>query len=82
MRSLRVSLPAEGGGTFEATAILAKEIDPPAGEKPLEWRLLTNRAGNTLSEAAEYVDWYRCRWEIEMFFNILKNGCQVEALQL
>lgn len=28
------------------------------------------------------VDWYRCRWEIEMFFNILKNGCRVEALQL
>ncbi|WP_305907120.1 IS4 family transposase [Methylomarinum sp. Ch1-1] len=82
MRTLRISFPAENGGTFEATAILAKEIDPPAGEKPLEWRLLTNRAANTLSEAAEYVDWYRCRWEIEMFFNILKNGCQVEALQL
>ena len=82
MRTLRVSFPSENGGTFEASAILAKEIDPPAGEKPLEWRLLTNRTANTLSEAAEYVDWYRCRWEIEMFFNILKNGCQVEALQL
>lgn len=28
------------------------------------------------------VDWYRCRWEIELFFHILKNGCKVEALQL
>lgn len=28
------------------------------------------------------IGWDRCRWEIEMFFNILKNGCQVEALQL
>jgi len=45
-------------------------------------RLLTNREANTLAEAAECVDWYRCRWEIEMFFNILKNGCKVEALQL
>ncbi|MCW8183002.1 IS4 family transposase, partial [Verminephrobacter eiseniae] len=28
------------------------------------------------------IDWYRCRWEIETFFNVLKNGCRVEALQL
>ena len=82
IRTLRVSFPAEKGGSFEVTAVLAKEIDPPTGEKPLEWRLLTNRVVDKLSDAAEYIDWYRCRWEIEMFFNILKNGCQVEALQL
>ena len=28
------------------------------------------------------IDWYRARWEIEMFFHILKNGCRIEALQL
>jgi len=28
------------------------------------------------------IDGYRGRWEIERFFNILKNGCQVEALQM
>lgn len=28
------------------------------------------------------IDWYRARWEIELFFNVLKNGCKVEALQL
>ncbi len=82
VRALRVSLPAEGGGEFQTTAILAREMNPPAGEKPLEWRLLSNREASTLVDAAELVDWYRCRWEIEMFFNILKNGCQVEALQL
>ncbi|MES2016235.1 MAG: IS4 family transposase, partial [Pseudomonadota bacterium] len=26
--------------------------------------------------------WYRARWEIEMLFNVLKNGCCVEELQL
>jgi hypothetical protein len=30
----------------------------------------------------ELIDWYRCRWEIETFFHVLKNGCRVEALQL
>lgn len=82
VRVLRVNLPADGGGEFQVTAIMAREINPPPGEKPLEWRLLSNREATTLAEAAELVDWYRCRWEIEMFFNILKNGCQVEALQL
>lgn len=32
--------------------------------------------------AVELIDWYRARWEIEMFFYVLKNGCRVEALQL
>ena len=28
------------------------------------------------------IEWYRARWEIEILFNVLKNGCQVEELQL
>ena len=64
------------------TALLAKEINAPSGVKPVEWRLLTNRNPKALEEAAELVDWYRCRWEIEQFFNVLKNGCKIEALQL
>ena len=32
--------------------------------------------------AAELIGWYRCRWEIETLFHVLKNGCRVEALQL
>lgn len=82
VRVLRVPLSDGQDGTFEATALLAREINPPAGEKPLEWRLLGNRPAPTLAEAATLIDRYRCRWEIEMFFNILKNGCKVEALQL
>ena len=46
------------------------------------WRLLTNRSAPTLEAVAELIDWYRCRWEIELFFDILKYGCKVEALQL
>lgn len=36
----------------------------------------------TLQEATELIDWYRARWEIELFFLILKKGCRVERLQL
>ena len=77
-----VQLPDGQGGQFNVTALLAKEIAAPAGEKPLEWRLLSNRSVANREAAAELIDGYRCRWEIEMFFNILKNGCKVEALQL
>lgn len=44
--------------------------------------MLTNRCATNLAEASELIDWYRARWEIEMVFNVLKNGCQVDELQL
>jgi hypothetical protein len=44
--------------------------------------LLTNRHASSLDEVNELIDWYRARWEIEMLFDILKNACRVEALQL
>ena len=49
---------------------------------PVQWRLLTNREVNSLEQASELIDWYRARWEIELFFLILKEGCRVESLQL
>jgi len=44
--------------------------------------LLTDRLVADIKDAIELIDWYRARWEIEMLFNILKNACRVEALQL
>jgi hypothetical protein len=64
------------------TLVEAREIDPPAGKVPLVWRLLTNRAVESAEKAIELLGWYRCRWEIEMFFDVLKVGCEVEKLQL
>lgn len=56
--------------------------DAPAGVKPIEWRLLTNRTADTAAAVAELIDWYRARWKIEILFDVLKNACRVEALQL
>lgn len=78
----RIELPAGPGQSVTATCLVAREFDAPTGIKPVEWRLLTNRAATTLAEAIELIDWYRARWEIEMLFNVLKNGCRVEAMQL
>lgn len=78
----RVDVPAGKSGPVSTTCIVAREIAAPPGTKPLEWRLLTNRAAPALAGVLELIDSYRARWEIEMFFNVVKNGCRIEALQL
>lgn len=66
----------------EVTAILAREENPPPGEEPIEWLLLSNLPVNSFEDACEKVRWYLRRWQIEVFFRILKSGCKVEQLQL
>jgi len=82
LRAQRVDLPAGAAGVISVTCIVAREIDAPKGVKPIEWRLLTNRQASDLPQLITLIDWYRARWDIEIFFNVLKNGCRVEALQL
>ena len=82
VRAQRVVLPDRQGGQLEVTCLIASEVNAPASAKPVVWRLLTNRVASTLQEAAELIDWYRARWEIELFFLVLKEGCRVERLQL
>ena len=69
-------------GRICVTCVVAREVGAPIGVKPIEWRLLTNRIVTTQEQAVELIDWYRARWEIEIYFHVLKNGCEVEALQL
>ena len=82
LRAQRLRLDDRQGGHVEVTCLIASEVDTPAGAKPITWRLLTNREAPTLAEAVELVDWYRTRWEIELLFLTLKEGCRIEALQL
>lgn len=78
----RCSIRPPKGGAVEVTALQAREIDAPEGVTPIQWRLLSNRMADMPEAVTELINWYRCRWEVEMFFDILKNGCKVEALQL
>lgn len=82
LRIKRVTVDHDPTGAIEMTCLVASEVGAPAGEKPVCWRLLTNRCATTLEQAQELIEWYRARWEIEMFFHVLKTGCRVEALQL
>ena len=82
LAEMAAELPDGQDGFVQASCIVARELQPAAGDKPVEWRLLTNLPARSLEQAARMIDWYRSRWEIEMFFHVLKNGCRIEALQL
>lgn len=62
------------------TSIVAREIDAPAGSKPVEWRLVTDRDADTCAEVVELIDWYRARWEIEMLFDAASSRCRLEHI--
>ena len=68
--------------TIEATIIVCRETKPPKGEEPIEWFLLTSVPLDTPERGLQIVQWYLCRWQIEIFFKTLKTGCEIEELQL
>lgn len=64
------------------TVVRAREVNPPPGEEPIEWLLLTDLPATTLAQAERVLDGYTHRWLIEVYFRVLKSGCGVEKLQL
>jgi len=80
IRAKPFDLDDAAGATLSLWCILA--VNPPAGSKPVVWRLPSNRPVHTLQEAVQRIGWYRMRREIEVLFLILKEGWRVEALQL
>ena len=64
-------------------AILVREEDPPDdSEEPIEWLLLTNSPVHSFDDAVQIVQWYGCRWQIEVYHKIIKSGCTVEDCRL
>lgn len=51
------------------------ELEPPEGQTPVEWTLLTSEVVSTAEEILRVVDFYRARWRIEEYFRALKTGC-------
>jgi hypothetical protein len=61
--------------------VIAREDHPPAGEDPIEWKFMTSLPIETFDEVCVIIDYYLCRWQIEIFFKVLKTGCAIERLQ-
>jgi hypothetical protein len=59
------------------------EPNPPAGQDPLRWCLLTTHQIQDAAEAWQIVEWYKLRWTIEQLFRTLKKqGLRLEDSQV
>jgi hypothetical protein len=57
---------AEGLPAVTLWAVQVHENEAPPEGEPIEWLLLTTVAVETIENAIERVQWYSCRWGIEM----------------
>ncbi|MCB9026111.1 MAG: IS4 family transposase [Bdellovibrionaceae bacterium] len=66
---------------IELFVISAKERES-AVEDRVDWKLLTNMPITNFETALEKINWYKERWNIEVFFKILKSGFGIERSRL
>ena len=59
-------------------AVLVRELDPPKGEEPVEWLLVTTLPIDSVELVRQIIRYYTVRWMIEVFFRVLKSGCRIE----
>ena len=82
---VRVFPPRLGNRKAEPLAcwvVRVWEVDPPEGQEPIEWVLLTSVATKDLEMALTIASWYSLRWLIEEYYKCLKTGCRAEKRQL
>ena len=62
--------------------VIGRERNPPEGEEPALWYLLTTHQVNDIADARRIIGFYRRRWTIEQLFRTMKTkGFDVEALR-
>lgn len=66
----------------KVNAVMAIEEQPPEGEEALVWIFVTNLPINDFENVCKIIKYYLCRWQIELFFKVLKSGCKIEERQL
>ncbi|MGK7888063.1 MAG: IS4 family transposase [Leptolyngbyaceae cyanobacterium] len=85
---LEIQRPANVSATeyppgVQLYAVEAKEVNPPADQEAIHWRLLTTHCVMTLEQALQVIGWYRWRWQIELLFATLKTaGLDIESSEL
>jgi hypothetical protein len=68
--------------TIGVSLVIGREINPPEGEEPAQWFLLTTHQVNDIADARRIIGFYRLRWTIEQLFRTMKTkGFDVEALR-
>lgn len=81
-----LAVPAKQAGDYpneplHLWAVRVWEPNPPKGEEPLEWILLTNVAVTNVAHAEQRLAWYEQRPIVEEYHKGMKTGCGIEGLQ-
>lgn len=74
-------LPKQLPKSLALNLVHVLEVEPPDGQPPVEWMLLTTEPIDTVQDVLRIVDIYRARWTIEELFKALKTGCAFEQRQ-
>jgi len=82
IKSKTIIFRGTNGRKIKINAVMAIEEDPPEGEKALIWSFLTTLPIEKFDDCIRVIEYYLCRWEIEIFHKILKSGCKIEEKQL
>lgn len=85
VKYLPVEIPGPPGRkdeSLDCNLIQVVETDPPEGQEPLNWYLLTSVEVTSFEDALKVIEWYRFRWIIEEYHKCIKTGCKVESKQL
>ncbi|MBS0622384.1 MAG: IS4 family transposase [Verrucomicrobia bacterium] len=83
LKGLTVAIkPGNKKLSTKINAVMAIEEYPPEGEEALTWVFITNLSIDTFESVLKVIRYYLCRWEVEVFFKILKSGCKIEERQL
>jgi hypothetical protein len=62
----------------QANIVWVREQNPPEGDVPVEWLLVTTLPVDTVEDVQKVLQYYTVRFLIEVLFRILKSGCRVE----
>lgn len=67
---------------LECCIVHVYEKNPPKGQEPLEWFLLTSLDVKTFKDALRITQYYSYRWIIEEYHKCMKTGFRIEKTQL
>ncbi|WP_197231013.1 IS4 family transposase, partial [Novipirellula artificiosorum] len=64
--------------SLTVNVVLCEERNPPDGEDPISWMLVTTLPIETNEDVQRIIQSYCVRWQIEVYFRTLKSGCRIE----
>lgn len=70
-----------GNDPLPLYVVRVTEAEPPTGQKPVQWTLLTNEPVETFEDAWKIISWYEKRWIVEELHKGMKTGCRIEDVQ-